>query len=243
MHIRVITPITTPVSPPRRTSSRSPVPTRSSANSNSTSAPSIESAFDEALALPDTIAKIVQAEQEVSMQSSSTVSATPAWTRDEATEMLVLGPAQTSMHRRRCSARSSVVTVLEAVVPMLEDLATKYGLADKLCSIRMVDIPCSSRPARAARACAGGRGCESRRGGRRPRDRLRVHWAAAPPDCGPTSPRAVTRDPGDRSRDRGVQARRGDRGPCLAPSKRTYTTPREKALPGFEHLSLAQTAS
>jgi hypothetical protein len=26
----------------------------------------------------------------------------------------------------------------------------------------------------------------------------------------------------------------------LAPSKRTYTTPREKALPGFEHLSLAQ---
>ena len=128
--------------------------------------------------MPDTIAKIVQAEQEGADAVVVDCFGDPGVDAGrEATEMLVLGPAQTSMHLAALLGQKfSVVTVLEAVVPMLEDLAMKYGLADKLCSIRTVDIPVLELDAaRAARACAGGRGCEGRRGGRRPRDRLRLH--------------------------------------------------------------------
>ena len=44
----------------------------------------------------------------------------------EATSIPVLGPAQTSMHLAALLAHSfSIVTVLDSVVPLLEDLATR----------------------------------------------------------------------------------------------------------------------
>ena len=147
MHIRVITPITTPGFT-GRVRLRAACPCRHDRQpiELDVGPASIESAFDEALALPDTIAKIVQAEQEgvdavvVDCFGDPGVDA-----GREATEMLVLGPAQTSMHLAALLGQKfSVVTVLEAVVPMLEDLATKYGLADKLCSIRTSTSRCSS---------------------------------------------------------------------------------------------------
>jgi allantoin racemase len=165
----------------------------------------------------------------------------------EATETLVLGPAQTSMHLAALLGQKfSIVTVLDAVVPLIEDLATKYGLADKLCSIRTVDIPVLEldQHERLVRAladeavkaveedgahvivfgCTGMRGCAAG---------LRADLAARGyPGIPVIDPVIAAFKLAEALVDLG-----------LAPSKRTYTTPREKALPGFEHLSLAQTAS
>lgn len=104
---------------------------------------SIESAFDEALALPDTIAKICQAERDGVDAVVIDCMGDPGMDAGrEATDILVLGPAQTAMHLACLLAHSfSIVTVLDAVVPLLEDLAGKYGLAGKLRSVRSVNIP------------------------------------------------------------------------------------------------------
>src|SRR3546814_15231059 len=37
--------------------------------------------------------------------------------------------------------RFSIVTVLDSVGPMIDNLAKLYGMADKLASIRVIDIP------------------------------------------------------------------------------------------------------
>jgi allantoin racemase len=39
------------------------------------------------------------------------------------------------------SHRFSIVTVLDSVVPMLENLARRYGVESRLASVRVVDIP------------------------------------------------------------------------------------------------------
>ena len=179
MHIRVITPITT--SGFTAASDFEPLARADTIVSHfelDVGPASIESAFDEALALPDTIAKIVQAEQEGADAVVVDCFGDPGVDAGrEATEMLVLGPAQTSMHLAALLGQKfSVVTVLEAVVP------DARGSRDEVRPRRQTLLDphrrhpgARARPARAARACAGGRGCESRRGGRRPRDRLRLH--------------------------------------------------------------------
>jgi allantoin racemase len=249
MHIRVITPITT--SGFTAASDFEPLARTDTIVSHvelDVGPASIESAFDEALALPDTIAKIVQAEQEGADAVVVDCFGDPGVDAGrEATEMLVLGPAQTSMHLAALLGQKfSVVTVLEAVIPLLEDLAAKYGLADKLCSIRTVDIPVLEldQHERLVRAltdeavraveddgahvivfgCTGMRGCAAG---------LRADLAARGyPGIPVIDPVIAAFKLAEAIVDLG-----------LAPSKRTYTTPREKALPGFEHLSLAQAAS
>jgi allantoin racemase len=249
MHIRVVTPITTsgftsasdfePLARPDTTVTQTELDVGPA---------SIESAFDEALALPDTIAKILQAEQEgvdavvVDCFGDPGVDA-----GREATEMLVLGPAQTSMHLAALlGQRFSVVTVLDAVVPLLEDLAAKYGVADKLCSIRSVDIPVLEldQHERLVRAladeavkaveedgahvivfgCTGMRGCAAG---------LRADLAARGYHGIPVIDPVIAAFK--------IAEAIVDLG--LTPSKRTYTTPRNKALTGYEHLELAQSAS
>jgi allantoin racemase len=246
MHIRVITPITT--SGFTAASDFEPLARTDTTVSHvelDVGPASIESAFDEALALPDTIAKIVQAEQEGADAVVVDCFGDPGMDAGrEATETLVLGPAQTSMHLAALLGQKfSIVTVLDAVVPLIEDLATKYGLADKLCSIRTVDIPVLEldQHDRLVRAladeavkaveddgahvivfgCTGMRGCAAG---------LRADLAARGyPGIPVIDPVIAAFKLAEAIVDLG-----------LAPSKRTYTTPREKALPGFEHLSLAQ---
>jgi len=246
MHIRVITPITT--SGFTAASDFEPLARTDTTVSHvelDVGPASIESAFDEALALPDTIAKIVQAEQEGADAVVVDCFGDPGMDAGrEATETLVLGPAQTSMHLAALLGQKfSIVTVLDAVVPLIEDLATKYGLADKLCSIRTVDIPVLEldQHERLVRAladeavraveddgahvivfgCTGMRGCAAG---------LRADLAARGyPGIPVIDPVIAAFKLAEAIVDLG-----------LAPSKRTYTTPREKALPGFEHLSLAQ---
>jgi allantoin racemase len=104
---------------------------------------SIESEFDEALALPDTIAKILEAERSGADAIVIDCMGDPGMNAGrEVTDIPVLGPCHTSMHVAALLAhRFSIVTVLDSVVPMLEDLASKYGLDSKLASIRVVNIP------------------------------------------------------------------------------------------------------
>jgi allantoin racemase len=200
---------------------------------------SIESEFDEAIALPDTIAKILQAERDGADAVVIDCMGDPGMGAGrEVTSIPVLGPAHTSMHVAALLAHSfSVVTVLDAVIPMLEDLATKYGLADKLASIRTVDIPVlelddhermmNGLEEESIKAieedgahaivfgCTGMRGCA---------EALRERLAARGYEGIPVIDPVVTAFK--------IAEALVDLG--LAPSTRTYPRPREKATPGYE---------
>lgn len=104
---------------------------------------SIESHFDEALALPDTLAKVLEAERAGADAIVIDCMGDPALeAAREATSTLVLGPGAASMHLAALLGHTfSILAVLDAVVPMLHDIARRAGLAEKLCSIRTVDIP------------------------------------------------------------------------------------------------------
>jgi allantoin racemase len=104
---------------------------------------SIESEFDDALAAPDTILEVVKAERDGAdavvidcMDDPGLLAAR------EMVSVPVLGPCQTTMHLASLLGhRFSVITVMEGSVPGFENRAKVYGLADKLASVRWVDIP------------------------------------------------------------------------------------------------------
>lgn len=104
---------------------------------------SIECEFDEALAVPDTVARIIEAEQEgadavvVDCMSDPGVKA-----GREVVNIPVLGPAETTMHlASMLGHKFSIVTVLDSVMPGFENRAKIYGVDDKLASVRPVNIP------------------------------------------------------------------------------------------------------
>ena len=104
---------------------------------------SIECEYDEALAVPDTIAKTIMAERDgadaVVIDCMGDPGLKPA---REVAAIPVLGPCETSMHvAAMLGHRFSIVTVLDSVRPMLEDKAKIYGVYDKLASVRAIDIP------------------------------------------------------------------------------------------------------
>ena len=132
--------------------------------------------------------------------------------------------------------RFSVVTVLDAVVPLIEDLAGKYGLAHKLASIRSVDIPVlelgdhqrlvnalADESVKAVEedgahaivfGCTGMRGCAAG---------LKATLAERGyPGIPVIDPVVAAFKIAEALVDLG-----------LTPSQRTYPTPREKALPGL----------
>jgi allantoin racemase len=199
---------------------------------------SIESEFDEAYAIPDTISRIVQAEREGVDAVVIDCMGDPGMNAGrEATSMLVLGPAQTGMHLAALLAHSfSIVTVLDAVVPLLENLAKEYGLESKLSSVRSVDIPVleledHERLMRALAdesvkaieedgahailfGCTGMRGCA---------EGLRVALAERGyPGIPVIDPVMAAFKVAEALVDLG-----------LTPSKRTYPTPREKEIVGY----------
>ena len=104
---------------------------------------SIECELDEALAVPDTVAKIVEAERDgvdaVVIDCMGDPGLKPA---RECVSIPVLGPCETAMHIASMLGHGfSVVTVLERIRPMMENLAKVYGVPDKLKSVRAVNIP------------------------------------------------------------------------------------------------------
>ena len=104
---------------------------------------SIEGEFEEALAIRTRSAKMLEAEREgvdaVVIDCMGDPGLAPG---AKAVDMLVLGPCQTSMHLAALLAhRFSVITVLDNLVVLFEDMATRYGLMEKLASVRSVGIP------------------------------------------------------------------------------------------------------
>jgi allantoin racemase len=105
--------------------------------------PSIESEFDEALAVPDTIVKAIEAERADADALIIDCMGDPGLKAvREVVRIPVLGPAETSMHlAAMLGHRFSIVTVLNSVKPMLSNLARIYGVHEKLASTLVVDIP------------------------------------------------------------------------------------------------------
>lgn len=104
---------------------------------------SIESAYEEALAVPDTVAKIVEAEKDGVDAVISDCMGDPGV--EEGREMVsipVIGPAETSLHiAAMLGHRFSVVTVLDRLIPFFDHHASKTGLTEHMASVRSVNIP------------------------------------------------------------------------------------------------------
>lgn len=104
---------------------------------------SVESAYDEALAAPDVIARVREAEEEGMDAVIVNCFGDPGL--DAAREVVsipVLGPCEASMHvAAMLGHKFSVITVLERLIPELELHAQKYGVGWKLASARSVDLP------------------------------------------------------------------------------------------------------
>ena len=105
--------------------------------------PSIECEFDEALAVPGTIARAIEAERAGADAIVIDCMGDPGLMPiREAVRIPVLGPAETSMHLAAMLGQTfSIVTVLDSVRPMLLNLARVYGVSEKLASILVVNVP------------------------------------------------------------------------------------------------------
>jgi len=104
---------------------------------------SIESEFDAAYCLPGTIRSAVEAQSDGADAVIIDCMGDPALNAcRERLDILVLGPAETSMHvAAMLGLRFSIVTVVDSVVAMLNNLASVYGLSHKLASVRSINVP------------------------------------------------------------------------------------------------------
>lgn len=104
---------------------------------------SIESEFDEALSVPDTIRKAIDAERRGANAIIIDCMGNPGLHAcREAVTIPVLGPCQASMHvASMLGHRFSFITVLERLRAMIDKLAAGYGLRDNYASFRAIDIP------------------------------------------------------------------------------------------------------
>jgi allantoin racemase len=104
---------------------------------------SLESDYEDALAVPDILAKVRAAEAEgmdaVIIDCMADPGLAPAC---ELASIPIVGPAQAAMHLAAILAhRFSVLTVLERDIPLIDRLARLYGLESNLASVRPVNIP------------------------------------------------------------------------------------------------------
>ncbi len=104
---------------------------------------SIESEFDEMLATPETVARIIEAERDGMDAVVINCMGDPGMMAGrEAVSIPVIGPCEATMHVASMLGHTfSVITVLKHLRPMFENRAAIYGLRDKLASVRAVEIP------------------------------------------------------------------------------------------------------
>jgi allantoin racemase len=104
---------------------------------------SIECEFDEALSLPDTIRKAIEAEQSGANAIIIDCMGDPALHAcREVVSIPVLGPCQTAMNvASMLGHRFSFITVLDRLRPLIDNLAASYGLSSKYASFQAIDIP------------------------------------------------------------------------------------------------------
>jgi allantoin racemase len=104
---------------------------------------SIESEFDEALSVPDTIRKAIDAERRGANAIIIDCMGDPGLQAcREAVTVPVLGPCQTALHTAALLGHAfAFVTVLERLRSLVGKLVATYGLKDSYASFRAVDIP------------------------------------------------------------------------------------------------------
>ncbi len=105
--------------------------------------PSIESRYDDALAVPGVVARVVQAERDGMDAAIIDCMGDPGLEpAREKVSIPVIGPAETSMHVAAMLAhRFSVVTILDTLIPAFDHHALKTGLTGRMASVRTVGIP------------------------------------------------------------------------------------------------------
>jgi len=143
-HIRVVTPVVSDrLRLEERSSPEDGTATRISYCTIERGPASVESEFDIALAAPDTVARIMEAERDGVDAVVINCMADPGLGAGrEVVSIPVLGPCETTMHlAAMLGHKFSVVTVLDRIVPIFEDRARSYGVITKLASVRSVDIP------------------------------------------------------------------------------------------------------
>lgn len=103
---------------------------------------SIESEFDEAMAVPDMLRKAVKAEREGADAIVIDCLGDPGVkAARELLQIPVIGPGEAAMHMvAMLGHKFSVVTVLDSVCPMIANNARLCGLDSKLASIRVVQV-------------------------------------------------------------------------------------------------------
>lgn len=104
---------------------------------------SIEGEYDHVIAAPDVVRRAVESEADgVDAIVIDCMGDPGLQAARERVSIPVVGPGEASMHLAAMLAhRFAIVTILEAVRPMLGNLARVYGVADKLAAIRVVDMP------------------------------------------------------------------------------------------------------
>jgi len=104
---------------------------------------SIECEFDEALCLPDTIRKAIDAEQSGANAIIIDCMGDPALHAcREVVSIPVLGPCQTAMNvASMLGHRFSFITVLQQLRPLIDKLVASYGLSGNYASFQAINIP------------------------------------------------------------------------------------------------------
>jgi allantoin racemase len=104
---------------------------------------SIECEFDEALSVPDTIRKAIDAERSGANAIIIDCMGDPGLNAcREVVSIPVLGPCQTAMNfASMLGHRFSFITVLQQLRPLIDNLAASYGLSGNYASFQAIDIP------------------------------------------------------------------------------------------------------
>jgi allantoin racemase len=104
---------------------------------------SIESEFDEALSVPDTVRRAVEAEKAGADAIVIDCMGDPGLAAcREAVRIPVLGPCQTAVHfAAMLGARFSFVSVLERLRHMIDHIIGGYGLGGSYAGFESIDIP------------------------------------------------------------------------------------------------------
>jgi len=103
----------------------------------------IESRYDEIFAVPEIVRRVQKAEKEGVDACIINCFADPGVRASrEVVKMLVLGPCESSlMAASALCNKFSVITVLDSVANIIMENARIYGIADKIASVRAVEIP------------------------------------------------------------------------------------------------------
>jgi allantoin racemase len=104
---------------------------------------SIESEFDEALSIPDTIRRAIEAERAGANAIVIDCMGDPGLAScREAVSIPVLGPCQTSVHAAAMLGhRFSFITVLDRLRPMLDHIVSGYGLSSSYVAFEAINVP------------------------------------------------------------------------------------------------------